>query len=75
MGPPMTNAEQKMLFMALGFLSVVMSDEVPIKKRARSARAMANLIEEFCHLEVPEAFCKGSEFSPQAKIEEDWGCS
>lgn len=63
MGPPMTKADQKMLFMALGFLSMLIPEGIPVEKRASGARCMASLIEEFCRWSVPEAFDEAMERS------------
>ena len=51
----MTAADQRVLFTALGFLAVILSD-VPKEKQALRATAIARLIKSFCMAAVPEAF-------------------
>ena len=51
----MTRTDHQILFTALGFLAVILSD-VPQDKRALRATAIAGLIESFCRSAVPEAF-------------------
>jgi hypothetical protein len=51
----MTPADQRVLFTALGFLAVILSD-VPEEKQALRATAIARLIESFCMSAAPEAF-------------------
>jgi len=52
----MINADQRLLFTSLGFLSVVMQGDDTMTNRAGRARTMASLIEEFCRWAVPDAF-------------------
>jgi hypothetical protein len=50
----MTPTDHKVVFTALGFLAVILSDDVPKNKQALRARSIATLIESFCHSSLPE---------------------
>ncbi len=52
----MTRTEFRALCAALGFVAVVVKDNVPPQDRALRAVHLARLIEAFCRATVPEAF-------------------
>jgi hypothetical protein len=51
----MTRTDHKVIFTALGFLAVIL-DNVPRDKQAMRATAIAQLIEAFCAISVPDGF-------------------
>jgi hypothetical protein len=55
MGHFMTRTDHKIIFTALGFLTVIL-DNVPRDKQAMRATAIAQLIEAFCAASMPDAF-------------------
>ena len=54
----MTRTDREILFTALGFLAVVLRDDVPHDKQAMRAMAVADLIESFCRSALPESFAE-----------------
>jgi hypothetical protein len=52
----MTSADRQILFTALGFLAVILRNDVPHEKQALRAMAIADLIEAFCRSALPEQF-------------------
>jgi len=57
----MTRTEYKVVFTALGFLAVLLSD-APNDRQAQRVVAITDLIESFCINAVPEAFaCEAGE--------------
>ena len=52
----MTRTDRQILFTALGFLAVILRDDLPQDKRALRATSIAELIEAFCMSALPEAF-------------------
>jgi hypothetical protein len=51
----MTRADHQILFMALGFVAVILQ-ETPHQNQAIRAVGIAKLIEEFCRTSLPEIF-------------------
>jgi len=52
----MSRNDRQILFTALGFLAVVLREDVPKEKQAMRALAMADLIESFCRSSLPDNF-------------------
>ncbi len=52
----MSPADRQLLFTALGFLAVIVRDDVPHDRQAMRALAIADLIEAFCRATLPEHF-------------------
>lgn len=52
----MTHTDRQLLFISLGFLAVIMRNDVPRDKQALRATAISGLIESFCRAVLPEAF-------------------
>ncbi len=52
----MTRTDHRIIFTALGFLAVIMRNDLPQDKRALRAASIADLIEAFCLVEIPDAF-------------------
>ncbi|MDR3560881.1 MAG: hypothetical protein P4N59_05510 [Negativicutes bacterium] len=52
----MMRQDYQIIFTALGFLAVILRDDVPQDKQALRATSIARLIESFCVTEVPDAF-------------------
>lgn len=60
----MTPTDLRLLCTALGFSAVIMRDrKTDGGDDARRAVSLANLIEEFCRVSVPDAFMKDNENS------------
>ena len=55
--PIITEIDRKIMFTALGFIAVVMSDSAK-EDRGATSRTMAALIEKHCRQTVPEAFAE-----------------
>lgn len=52
----MSRTDRQLVFTALGFLAVIVREDVPHECQAMRALAIADLIEAFCRSSLPEAF-------------------
>jgi len=52
----MSPADRQLLFTALGFMAVIIREDVPHDRQAMRAMAIADLIEAFCRSALPEQF-------------------
>ncbi len=52
----MTRTDHQIIFTALGFLAVILREDVPRDKQALRATTIAGLIESFCQSSLPEVF-------------------
>jgi len=65
----MTRMDYRVIFTALGFLAVILRNDVPQDKQALRATTIARLIESFCITSLPDAFA--NELSEQASHQEE----
>jgi len=52
----MIRKDHRIIFTALGFLAVILREDVPQDKQAMRATSIARLIESFCITSVPDVF-------------------
>lgn len=60
----MTRNDYQILFTALGFLAIILREDVARDKQALRATAIAGLIEAYCRTALPDAFNDDPSFQP-----------